>query len=127
MKFPPVQDFLCEHLNGFKINFKYDETKLNNELILEAKHKTDTETNFSTLLFGLKDNKLEYIKSGFEKVISNINDLQEDGYKTLLAAVINPSIFELKTQALKPVKFFFRVSPIDLYNSGISSVFIRSP
>jgi len=51
-------------------------------------------SRISTLLYGLKDNKLEYIKTGYDKVISNIKNLQDDGYKTLLAAVINPSMFD---------------------------------
>lgn len=73
----------------YRFDLNYNETKENNLLQLKPEYFLTTAINPTTLIFGLKNEKLEYINGGIGTVICNIKEAQDNGYKTLLAAVVN--------------------------------------
>jgi len=73
----------------FRIDLKYNETKENNQIQFKPEYSMITPTDAATLLFGLKNDKLEFLNGGIGTISCNIKNVQEQGYNTLLAAVVN--------------------------------------
>ena len=106
----------------FRFDLKYQETKENNQLQLKPKCSLSTPADPTTLLFGLKNNKLEYLTGGIGTVSCNIKEMQDKGYNTLLAAVVNNYYHLLTFDTDSYIDLSVKLKPKDTLNYTIVKV-----
>jgi hypothetical protein len=106
----------------FRIDLKYNETKENNEIQFKPEYSLLTPTDAATLLFGLKNDKLEFLNGGIGTICCNIKNVQDQGYNTLLAAVVNnyfdPTCFDSNSE----INLNIRIKEKDTLNYTIFKV-----